>query len=307
MINCGIDIGSNTVRMLIAEVEDKRIKRELAKGRGITRLAASISSTRQLSEESMAKTYSLLFDFYKLIAEYSAENVFAVATSALREAENAPVFLQGAKDIGIDVKIISGEDEALYNFCGIQAFNPDLENFLVFDIGGGSTELTLSRSGKIVSLFSVPIGVVKLCDIFGFSGVNTAEKRTKAEAYINYAFEKSFNQLKEETGDFSLIGSAGTVTSLAAFTLALPKFDSASIDRFNINLNILDDIEHKLNGLYPEEILEEQGVEKGREDLLAPGALLVKTILKGLGKDSCRVSVHGLREGLVINAARPMS
>jgi exopolyphosphatase/guanosine-5'-triphosphate,3'-diphosphate pyrophosphatase len=304
MVNCGIDIGSNSVRMLIAEVSDGKIIRTLADGRGITRLSASISSTRQLADESMAKTYSLLFDFRKLMAEHAVEKVFAAATSAVREAENADALLQGAKDIGIDIKIISGEEEARYNFYGVAAFNsePDL---LVFDIGGGSTELTLARGGEIVRSFSVPIGVVKLCDIFGFSGVNTAEKRAKAKEYINYAFKESFEKIREETENALFIGSAGTLTSLVGFELAIPKFDAAAIDRFNLTSDILDGIDNKLNGLYPEEILEQQGVEKGREDLLAPGAVLVKAILKGLGKDMCRVSVHGLKEGLTINAFEP--
>jgi exopolyphosphatase/guanosine-5'-triphosphate,3'-diphosphate pyrophosphatase len=304
MVNCGIDIGSNSVRMLIAEVSDGKIIRTLADGRGITRLSASISSTRQLSDESMAKTYSLLFDFRKLMAEHAVEKVFAAATSAVREAENADVFLQGAKDIGIDIKIISGEEEARYNFYGVAAFNPE-PDLLVFDIGGGSTELTLARGGKIVSSRSVPIGVVKLCDIFAFSGINTAEKRAKAEEYINYAFKESFEKTRDEAENALLIGSAGTLTSLVAFELAISKFDAAAIDRFNLTMDILDGIDNKLNGLYPEEILEQQGVEKGREDLLAPGAVLVKAILKGLRKDICRVSVHGLKEGLTINAVEP--
>ncbi|MDR2400622.1 MAG: hypothetical protein LBD73_03100 [Deferribacteraceae bacterium] len=305
MINCGIDIGSNSVRMLIADVQDGKIRRAIADGRGITRLSASISSTRQLSEESMAKTFSLLFDFRKLMAENSVEKVFAAATSAVREAENAETFLQGARDIGIDIKIISGEDEAKYNFYGVYAFNSDIDNLLVFDIGGGSTELTLAHAGEIVQTFSVPIGVVKLCDIFGFSGINNSEKRLKAEAYIDYAFGESFAKIREKAGDFFLIGSAGTLTSLANFELALHSFDAAAIDRYILSLEVLDNIEHKLNGLYPEEILEQQGVEKGREDLLAPGAVLVKAILKGLGKKFCRVAVHGLKEGLTIHASEP--
>jgi exopolyphosphatase/guanosine-5'-triphosphate,3'-diphosphate pyrophosphatase len=305
MINCGIDIGSNSVRMLVAEVSGGKITRVLADSRGITRLSASISSTRQLSEESMAKTFSLLFDFRKIMAENRVEKVFAAATSAVREAENADIFLQGAMDLGINIKIITGEEEARYNFYGVAAFNTDYENLLVFDIGGGSTELTLARSGEIVHSFSVPIGVVKLCDIFGFNGVNTAEKRVKAEEYINYAFGDSFSRIKEEGETAFLVGSAGTLTSLTAFELALPQFDAAAVDKFILSLDVLDSIEQKLNGLYPEEILEQQGVEKGREDLLAPGAVLVKTILKGLGKKSCRVAVHGLKEGLAIHAEEP--
>ncbi|MDR2104311.1 MAG: hypothetical protein LBP51_01000 [Deferribacteraceae bacterium] len=305
MVNCGIDIGSNSVRMLIAEVHNGRITKVVAEGRGVTRLSANMSSTRLLSEESMAKTYSVLFDFRKLMIENAVEKVFAAATSAVREAENADVFLQGAADLGIDIKIISGKQEALYNFYGVSAYNSDLENLLVFDIGGGSTEFTLSRSGEIVQTFSVPIGVVKLCDIFGFSGVNSAEKRLKAEEYINYAFAESFAKINEEGGDYSLVGSAGTLTSLAEFELSLPIYDAAAIDKFTLNLEVLDNIEVKLNGLYPEEVLELQGVEKGREDLLALGGVLVKTILNGLNRKSCRVTVYGLKEGLAIHAEDP--
>lgn len=306
MIACGIDAGSNSIRMLIARVEDGKIAEELHSERHITRLSAGIGATGRLSPEGAEKTLQLFSLFHAPIQQYKVNYVFAAATSAVREASDSAAFIAKAREAGIELHIISGDDEARYTFMGVTAaLDRDVSNSVIYDIGGGSTEVSLILGGERVFSRSVPVGVVKLSDKFGFSGVFTEGMRRSCAAYVRGEFAPVLDTIRSMNGNTkkTAIGTAGTVTTIAAYDLRLESYDRSRINGHILSAERLRGHVTDMLGMTPEDVLALPGIEKGREDLVIPGTILIGEILAGLGMTETVVSDSGLREGLVIAAS----
>lgn len=305
MINCGIDVGTNSVRMLIARVENGKIVEELHSERHITRLGAGINDTGILSPNGAKMTLELFKKFHEYIVRYNVDNVFAAATSAVREASDGISFMAEAEKAGIKLVTITGDEEANYTYMGISAsLNVNIANCIVFDIGGGSTEISLVIDDKRIYSDSVRVGVVKLSDRFGFDGVFTQSMATECVKYIQQEFSPVFNKISalKKGSALPAIGTAGTVTTIAAHDLMLEVYDRSRVNGHVMNISRLESLLHNMRGLRPADILKLPGIEKGREDLVAPGIILVCQILRGMAADAVIVSESGLREGLTLAA-----
>ena len=296
-IAAGIDIGSNSVRLLIALVEDNKIKEIIYQEKATTRLASNISSTGELDQTPYNKTINVLMNFKKQIDKYKVSNVFAVATSAIREAKNGVDFINDAKSIGINISIISGLEEGELEYLGVNAGLPNMEKPLIVDVGGGSTEVIYLDDNNEIIAESFKIGVVKLADQFDF--VNTTTE--SIEPCINF-ISNIFKDLYIPNNIKNFIVTAGTATTIAAISQKMTDYDWTKINGFVISVKEFEELLLKIANTPFNDRINIPGMDAGREDLIIPGSLVILEILKKANCEKIIVSDFGLREGAVVKA-----
>lgn len=295
----GIDIGSNSIRMVIAEIENNAIVRILYSKRDTTRLAAGICNTKNISEISFWKSIEALKNYKSVIDDFKVSRVKAVATSAVREAENGLDFINECKKIGINASIISGKEEALLSFYGVKAGVKTLnKRFMIFDTGGGSTEFIAAENDIITFNESYKIGVVKLTDMFDMKDGAAMNIKACSE-YIS----KFILNINVPSNIDLLVATAGTASSIAAMDMKLVKYDAEKINGYIINKQNIEGLLHLIVSTPYLERNKIPGLEFGREDLIIPGILIILEVMNKTGFNLLTVSDYGLREGAVVAAA----
>lgn len=294
----GIDIGSNSVRLLIAEVADNKIENIIHQEKATTRLASNISTTGCLGEEQFKLTIDVLKNFKKAIDEYNVSKVMAVATSAVREAKNGIDFINEASKAGINISIISGSEEGLLEYNGVCAGLDIKNNPVIVDVGGGSTEIIYKQDNGNINAESFKIGVVKMADMFDFAKTTT-ENIEPCMKYVHDYFKKVTipNNIEQ------FIATAGTATTMAAIDLGMKEYDWQKINGYVIKKDRIKEILYNTAKIPYEERINIVGMDKGREDLIIPGALIFLEILEKTNLQNITVSDFGLREGAVVRAA----
>lgn len=294
----GIDIGSNSVRLLIAEVADNKIENIIHQEKATTRLASNISITGCLGEEQFKLTIDVLKNFKKAIDEYNVSKVMAVATSAVREAKNGIDFIKEASKAGINISIISGSEEGLLEYNGVCAGLDIKNNPVIVDVGGGSTEIIYKQDNGNINAESFKIGVVKMADMFDFAKTTT-ENIEPCMKYVHDYFKKVTipNNIEQ------FIATAGTATTMAAIDLGMKEYDWQKINGYVIKKDRIKEILYNTAKIPYEERINIVGMDKGREDLIIPGALIFLEILEKTNLQNITVSDFGLREGAVVRAA----
>lgn len=297
-----IDIGSNAVRLMIADVEDGKIVNIVHKDRHVTKLAEVLSTKGILSDASIEKTMNALRLFAEAMTLHGAERFHAVATSAVREARNSNVLIEAAGRLGINIQVIDGTVEAGLIFSGVcSAVDTTGRKALVFDIGGGSTEFIYAEPGQEHRKLSVPMGVVKMAERYDFSGVLDMEQMDRIRIPLFGVLNEVVNAL--DCKPDMLIGSAGTPTTLAAIEMHMEKYDQIKVNGFDIKKPQIEKILEKLCSMTAEERLLVPGMEAGRQEVLIPGILITLELMSILGIEDLTVSDFGLREGLVVAVA----
>jgi exopolyphosphatase/guanosine-5'-triphosphate,3'-diphosphate pyrophosphatase len=296
-----IDVGSNTLRLLIGDVRSNILSR-LHAGRTVTRLAEQIGDTGFLRQENMRRSVSALKDFSRSISEHGVSRVRAVGTSALRDAGNSREFVDMvSQETGIPIEIITGRREAELTASGIFMGAKGRDGVsLIFDIGGGSTEWILSRKGESLSCGSLHIGVVNLFERF----IRTDPPSSADVSSVNAEIDAHLVSLKREIARHALIpgniiGTGGTITTLAAMDLQLKEYDPGKVHGHAIphaRLAVLRDMLllmplGKRRGI--------PGLEPERADLIIPGILLTIRLMDFGGFPELEVSDYGLLEGLI--------
>jgi exopolyphosphatase / guanosine-5'-triphosphate,3'-diphosphate pyrophosphatase len=297
-----IDIGSNTIRLLIAEKTSKGEFRVLESIRAITRLGEGMNTEKYLRSSRMDATIEELKSFKKKLIVYEPLPLLAVATSAVREAKNQDEFIAKAKDAGIEVCVISWKEEAQLTLDGVFWKIPDEgKDTLTFDIGGGSTEFILSRGKEVKQSFGSSLGVVRLTERFIS---RSPTDPTEYSALINF-LEKELAGIREQLNAFTperVIGTAGTVTTLAAIDKNIFPYVPEKIHRSTITLERINEIQEDMKRKTLEERLTFPALEKGREDLIIVGTAIVLATLKAFACSQLTVSEYSLREGLLLKA-----
>lgn len=296
-----IDVGSNTIRLLIGRVENRRIIR-LRTGMVITRLAAGIGETRLLNPDNMEKSVSVLKVFSDIISAYGISHIRAVGTSALRETENSEEFRQRVlSETGINIEVISGEEEAELTARGVIFDLLETDSSLIFDIGGGSAEWIFCRNSSPAAMGTIPTGVVKLFDNHIKSDppskADTIALRREAEIILSRLKTQMGHLINSRT---VFIGTAGTITTLASIDIGLESYDHEKIHRHNISLEKLYDISGRLLSIPLSERKKMIGLEPERADLIIPGILFTINVMELFGFDNILVSDNGLLEGVLI-------
>lgn len=302
-----IDIGTNTARFLVGEILPNRNNfRIVHSGGAITRLGKGMSRFAELSKNRMLFAASVLSDFHAQISPYNPEFISAEATSAVREASNNSDFLNLVrKETGMKIRIIDWKEEALRTLLGV-CWNCDpreRENFMIFDVGGGSTEFIVGQGQNLVDAYGSDLGVVHLAEMFITSDPLNETDLKNLRDFIN----KKVLNISERFGGNDpkkIICTAGTPTTLAAAQLKMSPYDPDQIHNFRISRAQVQKIFEDLRGLPIEKRKKLPWIEEGRADIILPGAQIVLSVMEIFGMDEMTVSEYGLREGILLYALK---
>ena len=300
----GVDIGTLTCRLLIADLQPEGKLAEVRSERRILRLGEGVDQTKQLSMAAMDRVIQCLEEWRGLIDEAQVDRVTAVATSAVRDARNRGEFLERVKrEAGFEVELISGDEEARRTLLGIRSGLPDsVTDVLALDIGGGSTEFILDRPGQRPVVRSIDIGAVRLCERLLRQDPPTVDEVQQAREWV----AKETTTAVAGMGDYraaTFVGTAGTITSLAAMAQKLSTYEPARIHNYQLQLSTIQEIEQTLLSRKKADRAGLPGLEKGREEVIAAGAIIIRTIMETLGLSEVLVSDLGLREGVLLDLA----
>jgi exopolyphosphatase/guanosine-5'-triphosphate,3'-diphosphate pyrophosphatase len=297
-----IDIGSNTVRLLLSSIAPDGTPDPCHYVRRVTRLAGGFTIREGLTPEAMARTLSALHEFRDICDQHQVTTHLAVGTAAFRNAVNGSDFARRIHaSTGIPVKIISGEEEARLTASGVLLTLSEIpRDTLIFDIGGGSTEFVHIVDGNLRWTDSLPLGVVRLCE--------ACSDLTQIDALIFASLER----VRQRVASFStctgsqpvLVGTAGTVTSLAAMEMKMTCYDWRRVNNYSLRGSRLENLRQQLAGLSPEQREALPGLEAGRGDLIMPGLQIVLALLEIFRSDQLIVSDFGILEGLALQHAK---
>jgi exopolyphosphatase / guanosine-5'-triphosphate,3'-diphosphate pyrophosphatase len=301
----GVDIGTLTCRLLIADLQHGGELKEIRSERRILRLGEGVDLNKRLSIDAMDRVVQCLREWRELIDASHVEAAVAVATSAVRDAENRDEFLDRVKhEADFEVELISGEEEARRTMLGIRSgLPPGVTNVLALDIGGGSTEFILDRPGQSPIVRSIDIGVVRLCERLLHHDPPTDEEVRQAREWVAKETKAAVASMGNyQTATF--VGTAGTITSLAAMAQKLSAYEPARIHNYQLQLSTIQEIEQTLLSRKKADRAGLPGLEKGREEVIAAGAIITRTIMETTGMVSVLVNDLGLREGVLIDLAK---
>jgi exopolyphosphatase/guanosine-5'-triphosphate,3'-diphosphate pyrophosphatase len=294
-----IDFGTNTARLLIADRVAAGEFRHVYLQREVVRMGGGFSKSEGLSPEAMVRGLSCLTRFSERIREHQVSSVRAVATSAVRDARNGAAFVESVhRQTGIELAVIDGVSEGSLTLAGVLAgLDRQYDEILVVDIGGGSTEYTVARSGQADYVRSLPLGVVRLTE--GKGNIAAMERKIRKElAALRHDMEEADYHI---LGGTPLIGTAGTATTLAAISMEMVDYDYRKVNNAIISRDEITAIFERLLPLTPAERLEVPGLEKGREDLIISGMLIILQTMELFDMEEMKVSDYGLLEGLVVS------
>jgi exopolyphosphatase / guanosine-5'-triphosphate,3'-diphosphate pyrophosphatase len=297
-----IDIGTNSVLLLVAERGDDGRFRAVAERAEITRLGRGVDQTRTLSAEAMENTLSCLATFAAEARSLGAREIAVSATSAARDARNGQQFLDAARQrAGVEVEIISGDLEAQLSFAAVRAdFSAEVDRALVvIDIGGGSTELiyggTGADAGKIHYRRSFDVGSVRLTERMVTAHPIPGAERARLSEHLT----QTFSALPEPPAGARLVGVAGTVTTLYAVEHRVDPYDAARVQGGKMSLDEVRALARRLCDLPLEERKALPGMQPKRADVICAGALILVAAMERLSARECVVSDRGLRWGLL--------
>ena len=300
----GVDIGTLTCRLLIADLPADGRLIEIRSERQILRLGEGVDQTKRLNVAAMDRVVQCLSEWRAHVDASHVDATAAVATSAVRDAANREEFLDRVKrEAGFEVELISGDEEARRTMLGIRSGLPQgVTDVLALDIGGGSTEFILDCPGQPPIVRSIDIGVVRLCERLLHHDPPTDGEVQQAREWI----AKETKAVVAGMGNYqtaTFVGTAGTVTSLAAMAQKLPSYEPARIHNYHLQLTTIQELEQTLLSRKKADRTGLPGLEKGREEVIAAGAIIIRTVMETLGKSAVLVSDLGLREGVLIALA----
>lgn len=297
--SAAIDLGTNTARLLIGSMESGAMVRPLALRRVVTRLGGGFTREQGLSPEARERTLAALREFAAVLRGHDVHKVRAVATSAVRDAVNGRAFVdQVFNETGIRLEVIDGREEALLTLRGVVSGLGREGDFMVFDIGGGSTEYTLAQGSTPLFTRSLPLGVVRLTE--GKISVPAMEDKISRELEA-LRTEMVAGGFASFCAGATLVGTAGTATTMAALDLALTPYDPARVQGHVLSRDAVRGMLETLLPLTPDQRLLLPGMEKGREDLIIAGILLTLQSMELFGFDSLTVSDTGILEGILLS------
>ncbi|WP_327283744.1 Ppx/GppA family phosphatase [Streptomyces sp. NBC_01278] len=317
----GIDCGTNSIRLLVADFDPATGELvELDRRMTIVRLGQGVDKTGRLAPEALERTFAACREYAAVIKEFGAERVRFVATSASRDAENRDEFVQGVFAIlGVEPEVISGDQEAEFSFVGAtkeltgatlpqapSGVTPLEKPFLVVDIGGGSTEFVVGEE-HVRAARSVDVGCVRMTERhLVVDGVVTDPPTAEQIAAIRADIEAALD-LAEQTVPLAeartLVGLAGSVTTVAAIALGLPEYVSSEIHHARIPYATVREISERMLTATHAERAAIPVMHPGRVDVIGAGALVLLAIMERTGAAEVVVSEHDILDGIAIKTA----
>jgi exopolyphosphatase / guanosine-5'-triphosphate,3'-diphosphate pyrophosphatase len=306
-----LDCGTNSLRLLVAEVDPGRGEMtDVARRMEIVRLGQGVDQTGRLAPEALARTIGVLRDYAAVIASSAVEAVRMVATSATRDADNAAEFVRQVKEVlGVAPEVLTGTEEAMLAFTGATAElggHPDGAPFLVVDIGGGSTEFVLGGAGpaeSAVRAISVNLGCVRMTERHLHGDPPTGPEVAAATADIDAALDHVAGALPVRQAR-TLVGLAGSVTTVAAIAMGLPGYDAGRTHHARVSAA---DVHVVTRDLLAETRAARAAISvmhPGRVDVIGGGALVLDRAMQRFGFGEVLVSEHDILDGIAWSLAR---
>ena len=290
-----LDLGSNSTRLLIADVSEEKFN-TLERLHVVTKMAEGLEENGFISDEARKRVIKTLKTFLKKIKKHDVVEVFAVGTAAMRDSSNTEEFIDEIRrKLDIEVEIITGQQEGIITSLGVHHFIDNLQNYLIVDIGGRSTEFIYEDSNKVIS-HSLDLGVVTLTEKYFTELPTNRDNIVKAEQEV---MDKISN-LKIPNGKL-LIGVSGTATSLGAIHLKQDRFDEDAIHNIVISQLDLINIKNIIQKLSePEIITKFNGVDPKRAKTITSGIVILENIMKRYENSSIIISKNDILEGLIL-------
>jgi exopolyphosphatase / guanosine-5'-triphosphate,3'-diphosphate pyrophosphatase len=296
----GIDCGTNSIRLLIADV-DRAGLTDVVREMRIVRLGQGVDRTGRLAPEALDRTRAALTDYAATIREHEAERVRMVATSATRDADNRDAFTEMVRaELGVDPEVITGQQEAALTFSGAAgALDEPAGPLLVVDIGGGSTELVRGDDGTIRA-HSMDVGCVRMTERHLRDDPPTVEQIAATIADVRAATDQARSDVPLD-GDLTFVGVAGTVTTVAAIALGLDRYDADVIHGSTITAEKIAEVTDRLLRMTHAERAALPVMHPGRVDVIGGGALVLRTLVEQTGVAEVVASEHDILDGIVLS------
>jgi len=309
-MRASIDLGSNTIRLLIARADHSVTPpwQVVHYHHHIARLGEGVRASGSLGEAGMARALSALADLVARCHRFGVadEAITATATAAVRQSENGRDFCRRvAQDVGITIRILSGEEEAALALRGSRsALEPAVaDQMLLFDIGGASTELIRVINGEMVDVISLPLGVIRLVEEGLQSDPPSANDWLKMRQIVDGELDAVAKQWQQPSSlPTHLVGTAGTVTTLAAVELNMADYDAETINQHWMRRAAFDQLRADLCAMTHAQRQAHPAIESGRADLIVAGAAIVDAIFSRWDYSSMRCVDAGLMEGVLAEA-----
>jgi exopolyphosphatase/guanosine-5'-triphosphate,3'-diphosphate pyrophosphatase len=302
-----IDCGTNSIRLLVADVDPATGKLvDLDRRMTIVRLGQDVDRTGRLAPEALKRTFDACREYAAAIEEHGARRVRFVATSASRDAENRDEFVAGVLDIlGVEPEVITGDQEAEFSFTGatnsLDGRSDVARPYLVVDIGGGSTEFVVGEEHAGAAR-SVDIGCVRMTERHAPSSPATPEQIAAITADIEAALDEVEKTVPIRQAH-TLVGLAGSVTTVAGIALGLEEYDSEAIHHSRISYEQVEEVTTMLLNSTHDERAAIGVMHPGRVDVIAAGALVLLTVMRRTGAREVVVSEHDILDGIAYSVA----
>jgi exopolyphosphatase/guanosine-5'-triphosphate,3'-diphosphate pyrophosphatase len=294
----GIDCGTNSTRVLVADDDGKTVERLMR----ITRLGQGVDATGRLAEEAIARTATVLEEYRTVLDRHGVDKVRMTATSAARDAANRDDFFAAATAaVGVTPELLGGDEEARLSFLGATSeLDPDDGPFLVADIGGGSTEFAVGTT-EPDGVLSTDIGCVRLTEKFLHTDPPAPEELSQAFDVVRIHLEDVARVIPSVAEVRRFVGLAGTVTTMAAVELGLATYDRDKLHHFALTRAAAEDVFRTLATESRRQRLFNPGLEEARADVIVGGAIIVCAIMRYFDLSECLVSEADILDGLVLS------
>jgi exopolyphosphatase/guanosine-5'-triphosphate,3'-diphosphate pyrophosphatase len=295
-----IDIGSNTVLLLIAKINFSQSSfQSLLNEYRIPRISNGITKSGKISDTKIIELIEVLREYQKICKEFGVSKYIIKATNAMRIAENSSYIVERInEELGLKIEVISGEQEANLSYAGAKSSFSDIEESFVLDIGGGSTEFIHGNKSGMLFRKSFPKGAVNLTE----ENIENYPPNSYEIKNLDDSIENTFNTIKNfKDRNIPLIAVAGTPTTLACIKQNLKEYAENRIEKFILRKSDLEESIEEFRMKLPQELLNNYGkIIKGREDVILAGTKILLRILNNLNTDSLYVSGRGLRYGSIV-------
>lgn len=309
MLQASVDIGTNTVLLLVAEKSGGKLKL-LHEEQRMPRLGKRVDANKNLHEESMKRVIHSLKEYHRLLADNFPAIVnppIVTATSAVRDAPNKGHFLRAVEDTtGWRVKVLSGEDEAQTTYRGaLSVLNPELlqgRHTLVLDIGGGSTEFALGESGRLLAAQSLDMGSVRYTERYFRSQIPTEEEMVQVADAAQVLMQNLSGHLETGRENLLMVGVAGTITSIAAIEAGLSYYEANRLNGMILPYSAVQKYRRRFESLSPSTIEKEYAsFLTGRGEVITAGLIILEEAMAFYNKRELIVSTGGIRHGSLLH------
>jgi exopolyphosphatase / guanosine-5'-triphosphate,3'-diphosphate pyrophosphatase len=298
-----VDIGTNSTRLLVADVEDG-VVHEVERRTTVTNLGRGVDLTHNLCTDAIAGVCNVIGDYKAHWEELGAERVVAIATSAVRDAANGDAFIAELRELyGLDARVLSGDEEAHLTYLGATAQHDAADATLVFDIGGGSTEVVVGSGDNVAFHVSLQAGTIRHSERHLSSDPPDPHELEELADDVRALVDRAVAAAGASGRNLRAIAVAGTPTSLAAIAQELEPYDPSRVHGYRLGLRTIQRIYSRLAALPLAERLRLPGLHPGRAPTIIAGTVILVQVMRAFGLEEIEVSERDILHGSALNAA----